>query len=323
MNLRQLQFFREVVQCDLNVTRAAERLFTSQPGVSKQLRLLEEELGVDLFVRSGKRLDHLTSAGEAILEHAHRALKEIGAIKQVAETLHHPARATLTLATTHTQARYALPETIQAFRAQYPEVNLRLHQGTPQQIAGALVRGEVDLAIATESLHLFEGLVLLPCYLWNRCLIMPPDHPLASEPAVTLERLAEFPLISYVFGLTGQGRVNAAFEEAGIEPNVVLAATDAEVIKTYVRAGLGVGIVARMAVASEDAADLRVLDADHLFDQSITSIAFRRGESHAGFIHEFVQEFAPHLTDEWLERAERVRNRDELQGLFNELVARL
>lgn len=323
MNLRQLQFFREVVQCDLNVTRAAERLFTSQPGVSKQLRQLEEELGMDLFVRSGRRLEHLTSAGEAVLEHARKALQEVTTIRQVTEELRRPAPSSLTLATTHTQARYALPSTISRFHQRHPEVQLRLHQGTPQQSAGALVRGEVDLAIATESLHLFEGLVLLPCYLWNRCLIVPPDHPLAEAETVSLEQLVRYPLVTYVFGLSGQARVNAAFAEAGLEPNVVLAATDAEVIKTYVRAGLGVGIVARMAVDAEDRSELRVLEADHLFDFSITGIAFRKGEPNAGYVRDFIQGFAPHLTDAILARAEQVHGSEELEELFNELVATL
>ncbi|MFA9460924.1 HTH-type transcriptional regulator CysB [Thiohalorhabdus methylotrophus] len=321
MTLRQLQFFREVVRTGFNVTAAAERLFTSQPGISKQLRLLEEELGLPLFARSGRQLSHLTPAGEAVLAYAERALREITNIKQVATEYREPGQGTLTLATTHTQARYALPETIRRFRELHPEVRFRLHQGTPQQIAGMLVRRETDLAIATESLHLFEGLVLLPCYLWNRCLVVPPGHPLTEERPVTLERLAAFPLVTYVFGLTGQSRVSAAFEEQGLEPEVVLAATDAEVIKTYVRAGMGVGIVARMALESPQDDDLVALDAGHLFDPSITSIAFRSEEPLRGFTREFIRIFAPHLTAEVLDRAERAEDPETLQGLFNELVA--
>jgi len=321
MNLRQLQFFREVVRTGFNVTAAAERLHTSQPGVSKQLRLLEEELGVTLFARDGRQLTHLTPAGEAVLEYAERALREIDNLVRVASDHRDPGQGTLTLATTHTQARYALPAPVHRFRDRHPEVRLRLYQGTPQQIAGMVVRREADLAIATESLHLFEGLVLLPCYLWNRCLIVPPDHPLAKESPVSLQRLAQFPLITYVFGLTGQSRVNAAFSEQGLEPEVVLAATDAEVIKTYVREGLGVGIVADMATGSVAEEGLIALSADHLFDPSITSIAFRRKEPLRGFTRDFLQEFAPHLTPEVLERAEQAEGREELQALFNELVA--
>lgn len=322
MNLRQLQLLRELVDNDFNMTRTAERVFISQPAVSKQLRLLEEELGAALFLRSRRSLDGLTPAGEAVLEQARRVLGEVDELRRRAATLGNDG-GTLSLATTHTQARYALPEAVRAFRERHPGVGLQLHQGTPQQIAAMLVRGETDLAIATESLHLFEDLVVLPCYRWNRCLLVPSDHPLATVQRPELADLAAHPLVTYVFGVTGQGRVSTAFTEAGLEPEVAVAAADAEVIKTYVRAGLGVGIVARMAVTEADRADFRVLDADHLFPAELTSVAVREGTSLSGPAGELVRAFAPHLTDADLAAAERASGAPDKQALFRELADRL
>jgi len=323
MNLRQLQLLREVVDNGFNMTRTAERLFTSQPGVSKQLRLLEEELGTALFLRSRRSLDGLTPAGEAVLTHARRVLAEVEGMRQRAHELDPAHGGGLSLATTHTQARYALPEVVQTFRRHHPAVALRLHQGTPQQIANMLLRGETDLGIATESLHLFEDLVLLPCYRWNRCVVVPQGHPLAEREAITLADIAEHPLVTYVFGLTGRGHVNAAFAEVGLEPEVAVAATDAEVIKTYVRAGLGVGILARMAMEEADLADLRMLDASHLFPSEVTSVAVREGMTLQGPAGDLIRAFAPHISAQDLTDAERVGSGPDKQALFQALAARL
>jgi LysR family cys regulon transcriptional activator len=323
MNLRQLQLLREVVDNGFNMTRTADRLFTSQPGVSKQLRLLEEELGTALFLRSRRSLDGLTPAGEAVLAHARRALAEVEGMRQRAQELDPAQGGSLSLATTHTQARYVLPEVVQAFRGHHPAVELHLHQGTPQQIASMLQRGETELGLATELLHLFDDLVLLPCYRWNRCVVVPAGHPLADLDRLSLADIAEFPLVTYVFGLTGRGHVNEAFAEAGLEPRVAVAATDAEVIKTYVRAGLGVGIVARMAVEEADLTDLRILDAGHLFPSEITSVAMREGMPLQGPAGDLIRAFAPHISAEDIANAERVGSGPDKQALFQALAARL
>jgi LysR family cys regulon transcriptional activator len=212
---------------------------------------------------------------------------------------------------------------VQGFRRHHPTVALRLHQGTPQQIANMLLRGEADLGIATESLHLFDDLVLLPCYRWNRCVVVPEGHPLGELAELTLVDIAEHPLVTYVFGLTGRGHVNAAFAEAGLEPEVAVAATDAEVIKTYVRAGLGVGLLARTAVEEADMADLRVLDAGHLFPSEVTSVAVREGVSLQGPAGELIRAFAPHVSAQDLADAERVGSGPDKQALFQALAARL
>jgi LysR family cys regulon transcriptional activator len=323
VNIRQLQLLREVVDGGFNMTRAAERLFTSQPGVSKQLRLLEEELGVALFRRHNRSLAGLTPAGEAVVEQARRALAEMDELRQRARELDPAGAGSLSLATTHTQARYALPAVVQELCEKHPSLELCLHQGTPQQIANMLLRREVDLGIATESLHLFEDLVLLPCYRWNRCVVVPQGHPLARAGSLTLEAMAEHPLITYVFGLTGRGHVNAAFAEAGLTPRVAVAAADAEVIKAYVRAGMGVGILARMAVEEADLADLRVLDAGHLFPSEVTSVALREGMALQGPAGDFIRAFAPHIQTRDLMAAERLGGGPDKQGLFQRLAARL
>lgn len=301
MKLRQLQYVHEVARRGLNVTAAAEALFTSQPGVSKQIRLLEDELGVDIFVRNGKQLAEITPAGRRVLEHAEAVLREVDNIRRVAREFRQADRGDLAIATTHTQARYALPPVITAFRARYPRVALHLHQGSPPQIAKLAAEGQADFAIATEALEHFEQLVMLPCYRWNRCVLVRPDHRLARESSLTLARLAEHPLITYTFGFTGRSKLDQAFAARGLKPDVVLTAVDADVIKTYVRLGLGVGIVADMAYDAEADADLVRLPADHLFEPSITHIGFRRGLFLRGYMLDFIQSFAPHLTPEVVE----------------------
>ena len=317
MKLQQLRYIWEVAHHDLNVSATAQSLFTSQPGISKQIRLLEDELGVEVFARSGKHLTRVTPAGERIISTAGEILRKCESIKQIAQEFSNEKRGTLSIATTHTQARYALPQVISSFIKQYPEVSLHMHQGTPMQIAEMAADGTVDFAIATEGLELFGDLVMMPCYRWNRCVVVPQGHPLARLDKLTLEALAEHPLVTYVFGFTGRSKLDEAFSHRGLSPKVVFTAADADVIKTYVRLGLGVGIVARMAVDPKLDTDLVVLDASELFEASITRIGFRKGTFLRGFMCDFIQTFAPHLDRETMDQAVQCRNRVELDELFD------
>jgi len=295
MKIRQLHYVLEVAKRGLNVTAAAEALHTSQPGVSKQVKLLEDELGVDIFVRNGKHLSEITPAGKRILDYAEKLLAESENIRNVAREFSQTDEGDLTIATTHTQARYALPKVIQAFRKKYPKVALHIHQGSPPQIAKMAAEGEADFAIATEAMHHFDQMVMLPCYHWNRCVLVPPKHPLAGAKKVTLKQLSEHPIITYTFGFTGRSKLDQAFAGAGLKPDVVLTAVDADVIKTYVRAGMGIGIIANMAYDARTDADLVQLDASHLFETSTTHIGFRRSLFLRGFMYDFMQLFASHL----------------------------
>jgi LysR family cys regulon transcriptional activator len=297
MKLQQLRYIWEVAQHELNVSQTANALFTSQPGISKQIRLLEDELGVEIFARNGKHLSRVTPAGQAILKLAGDVLRQVESIRQVALEFSDEARGSLSVATTHTQARYRLPPVIEAFRKDYPDVALHMHQGTPQQIAEMAADGTVDFAIATEALEHFSDLVMLPAYQWNRAVVVPRDHPLTRVQPLTLEAVAQFPIVTYVFGFTGRSKLDEAFSQRGLAANVVFTATDADVIKTYVRLGLGVGIIAQMAYEPEkDDRDLVALDAGHLFEASVTHIGFRRGTFLRGFMFDFIATFAPHLT---------------------------
>jgi LysR family cys regulon transcriptional activator len=298
MNIQQLRYLNEVARCNLNISEAAAALFTSQPGVSKQIRLLEEELGIDIFVRNGKRLVAVTDPGREVLDIARRVLQETENLKHVGREFKQQDSGTLTIATTHTQARYALPGVVQAFTRDYPEVKLGLHQGNPTQIAEQVLSGEADIGIATESLALYEALVTLPCYEWHHCVVTPPDHPLLREKRLTLKKLAQYPIITYDFAFTGRNKINQAFSEAGIMPNIALTAIDADVIKTYVELGLGVGIIAQMAFIPERDSGLRLIDAGHLISPSTTRIAIRKNQYLRGFGYHFIELFAPHLTRE-------------------------
>ncbi|AOS98007.1 HTH-type transcriptional regulator CysB [Microbulbifer aggregans] len=315
MKLQQLRYIWEVAHHDLNVSATAQSLFTSQPGISKQIRLLEDELGVEIFARSGKHLTRVTPAGEAILKTAGEILRKVENIKQVAQEFSNDQKGSLSLATTHTQARYALPPVIKSFISRYPDVSLHMHQGTPMQISEMAADGTADFAIATEALELFSDLVMMPVYRWNRCLLVPRDHPLCQVSKLTLEDIAQYPIVTYVFGFTGRSKLDEAFLERGLSPKVVFTAADADVIKTYVRLGLGIGIVADMAVDEADE-DLVALDASSLFESSVTKIGFRKGIFLRGFMYEFIQQFAPHLTRELVDQAAHASSRAELDELF-------
>ncbi|MEQ1837297.1 MAG: HTH-type transcriptional regulator CysB [Candidatus Nitrotoga sp.] len=303
MNLQQLRYLNEIVRHELNISEAAASLYTSQPGVSKQIKLLEQELGFDIFIRSGKRITAISEPGKTVLQIARRILHDTHNLKQVGEDFHSQDSGTLTIATTHTQARYALPAIVKQFIKQYPKVKLSLHQGSPTQIAQQVLSGEADLGIATESLTLYDELVTLPCYEWNHCIIVPPKHPLLNEKKLTLAKIAQYPIITYDFAFSGRGKINAAFDAQHLSPNIVLTAIDADVIKTYVELGLGVGILAQMAFIPERDKYLRMINADHLFKTSTTRIAIRGNEHLRGYAYHFIKLFAPHLTRAVVDKA--------------------
>ncbi len=316
MKLQQLRYIWEVARHDLNVSSTAQSLYTSQPGISKQIRLLEDELGVEIFSRSGKHLTRITPAGEEILRMAGEVLHQVENIKHIGQEHSDPKRGSLSIGTTHTQARYALPPVIEKFIKKYPEVALNMHQGTPMQISEMASQWTVDFAIATEALDLFADLIMMPCYLWNRCVLVPKDHPLCQTSFLTLENLAKYPLVTYVFGFTGRSRLDEAFQAKELQPKVVFTASDSDVIKTYVRLGLGVGIVAHMAYDPKIDSDLVVLDARHLFESSTTSIGFRRGTFLRSYMYDFIEMFSPHLNRDVVDQAHQCRSKEELEALF-------
>lgn len=319
MKLQQLRYIWEVAHHDLNVSATAQSLYTSQPGISKQIRLLEDELGVEIFARSGKHLTHITAAGEDIIKAAEEVLFKVKSIRQVAEEYADEKKGSLSIATTHTQARYALPATIKGFIERYPDVSLHMHQGTPLQISEMASDGTVDFAIATEALELFANLIMMPCYRWNRCILVPKDHPLAQVSRLTLEDVAAQPIVTYVFGFTGRSKLDDAFMAKGLVPRVVFTATDADVIKTYVRLGLGIGIIAAMAYDETIDGDLVALDASHLFASSVTQIGCRRDTFLRGYMYEFIEDFAPHLSRDLVTDAFGCQNKAELADLFSHL----
>jgi LysR family cys regulon transcriptional activator len=318
MKLQQLRYIWEVAHHDLNVSATAQSLFTSQPGISKQIRLLEDELDVEIFARSGKHLTHVTQVGEVIIAVAGDILRQVNSIKQVAQEYSNEKEGSLSIATTHTQARYALPSIISNFRTNYPDVSLHMNQGSPEQIAELAASGEVDFAIATEGLDLFHDLVMMPCYRWNRAVVVPKDHPLCAVSELTLKEVSKHPLVTYVFGFTGRSKLDDAFKNEGLSANVVFTATDTDVIKTYVRLGLGVGIIAQMAYEESSDSDLVALDASHLFEPSVTHIGFRKGTFLRRFMLDFVEAFAPHLDEETVQAAVACATRKEREAMFAE-----
>ncbi|MBU6484876.1 MAG: CysB family HTH-type transcriptional regulator [Betaproteobacteria bacterium] len=293
MNLQQLKYLCAIVDHGLNVSDAAEALCTSQPGISKQIRQLEDELGLRVFVRQGKRLTSLTPAGADVIATARRALREIHNLKRIAEEFRGEDAGVLAIATTHAQARYVLPKVLAQFSMRFPKVRLVLHQGNPVQVAERTAAGEVDIGIATEALAEHPDIATLPCHRWNRGILVPTGHPLANERPLTLEAIARHPLVTYDFAFTGRSAINAAFAARGLETNVVLTALDTDVIKTYVEMGMGVGIIALMAYDPAKDAAFEMLDASHLFAASTTRLALRKGAFLRGFVYEFIALFAP------------------------------
>jgi LysR family cys regulon transcriptional activator len=307
VNFQQLRSVREAVRQGFNLTTVAEALHTSQPGVSRQIRELEEELGIEIFVRAGKRLTGLTAPGTTVLPIIERLLRDAENLRRAGADFASQGRGTLTIAATHSQARYALPTAVRDFSTMHPEVTLRMHQGTPKQVAELLLQGEADIGVATEALADYPELVALPSYQWTHCVITPPQHPLAQATAsgrpLTLEALAEFPIITYEPGYTGRSHVDEAFTRQGLRLNVVLSAMDADVIKTYVELGMGVGIIASIAFDEARDNQLRAMDARHLFASNMTRLAIRRGSYLRAYVYDFIQSFASPLTPELVNRS--------------------
>lgn len=320
MNFQQLRSIREAARCGYNLTEVANVLFTSQPGVSRQIRELEEELGVDIFERNGKRLTGLTEPGKGILHIIERLLLEAENLKQAGDDYSDQTKGTLTIATTHTQARYVLPKVVQGFRNSFPDVRIALQQSSPEHIAEWVLSGKADVGIATEGLSQFKDLVSFPCYQWNHVIVVPDGHPLLrktqfNQTPITLEDLSNYPLITYDVGFTGRGHIDQAFKQAGLRTDIVLTAMDSDVIQQYVALGLGVGLVAEMAVESSNDTNgavnpatqrysaLRALPASHLFAPNVTRLAVRRGAYLRSYILDFILQFAPELKREDIQLA--------------------
>ena len=296
MKLQQLQYLGEIVRQGLSISQAATALHTSQSGISRQVALLEQELGLQIFERNGKRLTGLTMPGQQIVLLAAKVLRDVDNLKLAGEESRHQQRGQLSIATTHTQARYFLPAIVKAFSSEWPDVQLTIHQGNPTQVAEQVATGSADLGIATEAISKMPGLLSLPCYQWNRCVVMPKRHPLLKERALTLEKLAQYPLITYDFAFAGGGQVLRQFEQTGLRPNIVLTAIDADVIKTYVKLGLGVGLVAAMAYDAKRDEGLAMRDASHLFPANTTYVGLRRQVFLRKFMADFIQRLVPGLT---------------------------
>jgi LysR family cys regulon transcriptional activator len=317
MKLQQLKYLLAIVDNGLNITAAADRMYTSQPGVSKQLKLLEEELGMQLFTRKGKSLGNITPAGHQVIDRARIIMREADNIRSLAADYFQEEEGSLSIATTHTQARYVLPEIVAEFRKRFPKVGLHLHQGTSEQIADMVAANNIDFAIATGSNELFADLMLVPSYRWDRSIVVPKDHELAQlDRKITLHDLARFPLVTYVFSFGGESSLKRAFADEGLEPDVVFTARDADVIKTYVRMGLGVGIVASMAADCSEKEDLQVIDAEGLFPRSTTWIGYRKDAVLRRYMVDFIQLFASHISSKQLDDIRRATSQEDIDGLF-------
>lgn len=295
MNFQQLRSVREAARRGFNLTEVAAALHTSQPGVSRQIRELEDELCIEIFERAGKRLTRLTEPGKSVLPIIERILQDAENLHNAAENFSARDSGTLTVAATHSQARYALPGAVNDFRALYPRVTLNLHQGSPHQIAQLLISGEADIGIATEALAEYDQLVALPCYRWTHCVIAPKGHELLDGQPLTLERLAAYPIVTYEPGFTGRSHIDAAFAAEGRRPDIVISAMDADVVKTYVALGVGVGIVAGFAFDGERDRELGAIEAGHLFEINTTRLAIRRGALLRAYALSFIETFAPTL----------------------------
>jgi LysR family cys regulon transcriptional activator len=311
MNLQQLRYVAEVAHRGLNVTDAAEALHTSQPGVSKQIRSLEQELGVEVFVRQGRRFVAITDAGREVLAAIERILAEVANLRSIGEEFAHHARGTLAVGVTHTQARYALPPIVTEFKRRFPEVKLKLLQGNPKQLARMVANGEADLAIATEALMEQPELVTIPCYRWHHCVVVPERHPLAKSKPLTLEAIAAYPIVTYDPTFAGRTAVDKAFAARGLAPEIALTALDSDVIKSYVTLGLGVGIISSRAFRKASDEGLRALDCDHLFPAQTTRLAYKRGAYLRGYTIEFIRLIAPHVRGADLKQLEQAAARED------------
>ncbi|MCX7170279.1 MAG: CysB family HTH-type transcriptional regulator [Proteobacteria bacterium] len=313
MNFQQLRIIRETVRRSFNLTEVANALFTSQSGVSKHIKDLEDELGVELFVRKGKRLLGLTDPGKELVGIVERMLLDAKNIKRLAEQFSNRDQGQLTVATTHTQARYALPEVVTEFKKSFPKVHLKLHQAGPPEIVELLLDGQADIGIATESIDSVPELVTFPYYTWHHAVILPAGHPLEQLQPLTLEAIADFPIVTYHEGFTGRGRIDKIFSDAGLVPDIVMSALDADVIKTYVELGLGIGIIASMAYSPVRDANMRLLECQHLFAQNTTRIAIRRGHYLRGFAYRFVELCSQELSEVRVREALLSDKREELE----------
>ncbi len=302
MNLHQLRFVREAVRQNFNLTEAAKALFTSQPGVSKAIIELEEELGVDIFSRHGKRIRGLTEPGRAVLKAVEVIMQEIDGLKHIGNEFAAHDSGSFTIATTHTQARYSLPKVVQAFTQKFPKVRLSLLQGNPKQVADMVLMGQADLAIATESIANVDGLISLPCYQWEHLVVVPPDHPLLKSKSITLEELAAYPLITYDSAFTGRNKIDHAFTLRNLKPDVLLEAIDADVIKTYVELGLGVGIIAGMAFDVERDKNLHAIPVGHLFGTNVSRVALKQGAYLRSYVFTFIELLTPTLNRKLVEQ---------------------
>jgi LysR family cys regulon transcriptional activator len=310
MNFQQLRSVRETARRGYNLTEVAHALFTSQPGVSRQIRELEDELGVVIFERNGKRLTGMTGPGKGILKIIDRLLVEAENLQQASQEYADQDSGTLTIAVTHTQARYALPQVVQSFRAAFPGVRIALQQSAPEHIAEWVLSGKADIGIATEGLSAFPDLVSFPCYRWSHVVVVPEGHPLLSVGPITLEHLAQYPLITYDIGFTGRGHIDDAFAKVSLEPDIMLTAMDSDVIKQYVALGMGVGIVASMAFDHGRDRGMRAIEASHLFAPNVTRLGVRRGAFLRAYAYHFIERFAPGVTRSDVEQALRVSVED-------------
>ena len=302
MKLQQLRCIFQIVQSDFNISKASEVLNTSQPGVSKQIKLFENEIGILIFQRNGKRLIGLTEPGEAVLNSIEAILQESNNIKVISEEFIEKDQGTFTIATTHTQARYKLPMVVEEFVKKYPKINLNIHQGNPSQVTDQIISGAADVGIATESINLSKNIYTIPCYQWNRCIVMPKNHPLTKVRNITLEDLAAYPMITYDYAFTGSTIVSEVFKNANIEPNIMLTAIDADVIKTYVSLNMGIGLIAEMAYDSTKDNPMVSKDVSHLFPLSTTYIGIRRDNFLRKYTSDFIQMFIPQTSEKELKQ---------------------
>jgi len=317
VKLQQLRFLDAVVRNNLNVSSAAEELYTSQPGVSHQIKLLEDELDIQIFERSGKKLTNISPAGEAILEHVTNLLNSAKNIKQAAREFSKSNRGSLNIATTHTQAQYILPPILQRFSEKYPQIELRVHQGNPKSMCKLAANNQVDFVIASEVIDEQSELITIPAYSWNRYIVVPKNHNLTQMPSISLSELAEYPILTYMLGLTGRSQLDKTFLAANLEPKVAFTATDSDVIKTYVRLGLGAGIIAEMACDRDDS-DLVYIDASHLFPDSLIKVGFRHSRHISAFQYDFLHMLAPYLNIDTIKEVVSTRDNEERKAMLPE-----